>query len=125
MDNQSWDTASGREIERVHETAAAWNDHDSTAHEAADIVRDQVQRRYGLDMDNLGADEASVAEALTKAERDREQVEQERRTGRDEAAQAAQLVAEAAREDQDREQDVTEENQRPEALAEEAGRQAS
>ncbi|MDP9989389.1 colicin import membrane protein [Arthrobacter oryzae] len=120
MDNRWWDTASGRDVERVHETATAWKDYDPAARDAAEVIRDQVQRRYGLDLDNLGADEASVAEALAKAERDREQAEQERRTGREENDRAGQLLAEADREDRDRERDVTEENQRPESLAEEA-----
>jgi colicin import membrane protein len=121
MDNRWWDTASGRDVERVHEAATAWKDHDPAARDAADVIRDQMQRRYGLDVDNLGADEASVAEALAKAERDREQAEQERGGGREGNAQAVQLLAEADREDRDRQQDADEENQRPEALAEEAG----
>ncbi|UYY83671.1 hypothetical protein OIT41_20620 (plasmid) [Arthrobacter sp. YA7-1] len=121
MDNRWWDTASGRDIERVHEAATAWKDHDPAARSAAEAIRDQVQRRYGLDVDNLGADESPVAAALAKAERDREQAEQERGAGRDENAQATQLLAEATREDQDREQDAAEENQRPESLREEAG----
>jgi colicin import membrane protein len=120
MDNRWWDTASGRDIERVHEAATAWKDHDPAARDAAEVIRNQVQRRYGLDVDNLGADEASVAQALAKAERDREQAEQERRAGRDETAQAVQLLAQADREEREREQDVTEENQPPEALREEA-----
>jgi colicin import membrane protein len=121
MDNRWWDTANGRDIERAHETATGWKDHDPAARDAAEVIRDQVQRRYGLDVDNLGADDASVAEALAKAERDREQAEQERRAGRDETAQAVQLLAEADREDRDRAQEVTQEHQRPEALAGEAG----
>jgi colicin import membrane protein len=121
MDNRWWDTASGRDVERVHEAATAWKDHDPAARDAAGVIRDQVQRRYGLDVDNLGADDASVAQALAKAEQDREQVEQERRAGRGENAQAVQLLAEADREDRDRQQDADEENQRPEALTEEAG----
>ncbi|KSU69990.1 colicin import membrane protein [Pseudarthrobacter enclensis] len=121
MDNRWWDTATGRDIERVHEAATGWKDHDPAARDASDVIRDQVQRRYGLDVDNLGADETSVAEALAKAEREREQAEQERRASHDENAQAAQLLAEADREDRDREQDVAEENERPEALREEAG----
>jgi colicin import membrane protein len=121
VDNRWWDTATGRDIERMHETATAWKDHDPAARDAAEVIRDQAQRRYGLDVDNLGADEASVAEAPAIAEREREQAEQERRSGRGENAQASQLLAEADREDRDREQEVTEENQRPEALREEAG----
>ncbi|WP_238703539.1 hypothetical protein [Arthrobacter sp. TS-15] len=121
MDNRWWDTATGRDVERAHETATAWKDHDPAARDAAELIRDQVQRRYGLDVDNLGANEATVADALAKAQRDREQAEQERRAGGEENAQAVQLLAEADREDRDRERDVTEENQHPEALREEAG----
>jgi colicin import membrane protein len=121
MDNRWWDTASGRDIERVHEAATAWKGHDPAARDAAEVIRDQVQRRYGVDVDNLGADETSVAEALAQAERNREQAETERRAGRDENTQAATLLAEADREDRDRERDVREENQRPGTLREEAG----
>jgi colicin import membrane protein len=121
LDNRWWDTATGRDIERAQEAATAWKDHDPAARDAANVIRDQVQRRYGVDVDNPGADNASVAQALAKAEGDREQAEQERRTGRDETAQAVQLLAEADREDRDRRQDADEENQRPEALTEEAG----
>jgi hypothetical protein len=102
MDNRWWDTASGRDVERAHEASTAWKDHDPAARDAAEVIRDQVQRRYGLDVDNLGANEATVAEALAKAERDREQAEQERRAGRDENVQAVQLLAEADREDRKR-----------------------
>ncbi|WP_087874199.1 hypothetical protein [Arthrobacter globiformis] len=121
MDNRWWDTASGRDIERVHEAATAWKDHDPAARDAAEVIRDQVQRRYGLDVNSLGADDASVAQALARAERDREQAGQERRTGGAETAQAVQLLTEADREDRDRQQDANEENQHPEALTEEAG----
>jgi hypothetical protein len=102
MDNRWWDTASGRDIERVHEAATAWKDHDPAARDAAEAIRDQVQRRYGLDVDNLGADETAVAAAMAKAERDRDQAQSERTAGRDENAQAAQLLAEADREDRER-----------------------
>lgn len=53
-----------------------------------------ARQRSGLDLDNWGADEASVGEALAKAEQDCERAEQERRAGRDETAQAVQLPAE-------------------------------
>lgn len=122
MDNRWWDTASGRDVERVHEVATAWKDHDPAARDAAETIRDQVQRRYGLYLDNLGADDASVATALAKAERDRGLADTERSGGRDENTEAEQLLAEADREDRDREQDVTAENQRPDALREEAGK---
>lgn len=122
MDNRWWDTAGARDIERVHEAATAWKDHDPAARSAGEVIREQVQRRYGLDIDNLGADEASVAAAMRKAERDRGQADQERRTGRDENPQAVQLMAEADREDQDRQHDADQENQHPDTPIDGAGR---
>lgn len=121
MDNRWWDAASGRDIERVHETATAWKGHDPAARNAANTIKDQVQRRYGLDVDSLGADEASVATALAKAERDREQADTELSTSREDTTQATQLLAEAAREDQDHQKATAEENEQPEALRDEAG----
>lgn len=120
-DERWWDNANSRDIERVHATATAWKAHDPAARDAAETIRDQVQKRYGLDVNNLGADEASVATALAKAERDREQADKEHGTARDENSQAAVLLAEADREDRDRQQDVTEEDQHPVALRDEAG----
>ncbi|WP_416429740.1 hypothetical protein [Paenarthrobacter nicotinovorans] len=121
LNDRWWDTATGRDIERVHETATAWKDHDPAARDAAQTIKDQIQRRYGLDVNNLGVDEAPVATALAKAGRDREQADKEDSTGRGENAQAAGLLAEAERDDRDRQQDVTEENQHLEALHDEAG----
>jgi colicin import membrane protein len=80
-----------------------------------------VQRRYGLDVVNLGTDDVAVAAAVAQAEQDREHADQERSAGRAGTAQAVELMAEADREDCDRQQDADEENQRPGAPAEEAG----
>lgn len=49
-------------------------------------IREQEHRRYGLDVDDLGADDGSIATVMAKAERYREQAGQERRTGRDETS---------------------------------------
>jgi len=97
--------------ERVHETATAWKDHDPAARNAADTIKDQVKRRFGLDADNLSADETSVATALANAERDRERADRMRGTSREEKAQTTQLLAEAAREDQERQKDTVEEKE--------------
>ncbi|MHA7177954.1 hypothetical protein ACX80D_15015 [Arthrobacter sp. Sr24] len=60
MDNRWWDNASTKDIERAHETATAWKDHDPTARNAADTIRDQVQRRYGMDVTELSTPTASI-----------------------------------------------------------------
>jgi hypothetical protein len=59
-----WDKATPEMIERVHETATTWKAYDPEAAQAAGKISEQVQSRYGIDVNNTGADEASVSEAL-------------------------------------------------------------
>lgn len=73
-----WDQATPAMIERVHETATAWKAYDPEAAQAAERIRDQVQTRYGIDVNNTGADEASVSDALTRAQQTRLEAESER-----------------------------------------------
>jgi hypothetical protein len=63
-----WDKATPEMIERVHETATAWKAYDPEAAQAAGKISEQVQSRYGIDVNNTGADEASVSEALARAQ---------------------------------------------------------
>lgn len=53
MDNRWWDNATTKDIERAHETATAWKDYDPAARNAAETIRDQVQRRFGMDVSEL------------------------------------------------------------------------
>ncbi|MHA7224233.1 hypothetical protein ACX80S_18290 [Arthrobacter sp. RHLT1-20] len=73
-----WDKATPEMIKRVHETASAWKAYDPDAAQAAEQIRDQVQSRYGIDVNNTGADEASVSEALARAYQARSEAESER-----------------------------------------------
>jgi colicin import membrane protein len=73
-----WDKATPEMIQRVHETATAWKDYDPEAAQAAEKIREQVQSRYGIDVNNTGADEASVSEALARAQQARSEAETER-----------------------------------------------
>jgi colicin import membrane protein len=65
-------------IERVHETATAWKVYDPEAAQASEKIHEQVQSRYGIDVNNTGADEASVSEALARAQQARSEAESER-----------------------------------------------
>ncbi|WP_400160503.1 hypothetical protein [Arthrobacter sp. BPSS-3] len=89
-----WDKATPAMIERVHETATAWKPFDPVAAQAAGKISDQVQSRYGIDVNNTGADEASVSAALARAQQARSEAESER-TKRA-AARADKVVAGAA-----------------------------
>jgi hypothetical protein len=73
-----WDKATPEMIERVHETATAWKAYDPEASQTAETIRDQVQTRYGIDVNNTGADEASVSEALARAQQTRSEADSER-----------------------------------------------
>ncbi|MHC8609961.1 hypothetical protein ACW4FP_20180 (plasmid) [Paenarthrobacter ureafaciens] len=101
MDNRWWDTASARDIERVHEAATAWRDRDPAAHDAAEVIRDQVLFRYGIDVDTLNADAGWIEDAVAQAVRDRAKAEKERTAGRDDDGMAALLLAAADREDRE------------------------
>lgn len=89
-----WDKATPEMIERVQETATAWKAYDPEAAQAAEKISDQVQSRYGIDVNNTGADEASVSEALARAQQARSKAESERTKGA--AARTDEVVAGAA-----------------------------
>lgn len=86
-----WDKATPEMIERVHETATAWTGYDPEAAQAAGKIREQVQGRYGIDVNNTGADEASVSAALALAQRARLEAESERT--KSSAARTDEVVA--------------------------------
>lgn len=97
-----WDKATPEMIERVHETATAWKAYDPEAAQAAGKISDQVQSRYGIDVNNTGADEASVSEALARAQQARSEAESERTkasAARTDGVVAADAVAGANRQD--------------------------
>lgn len=105
-----WDQARPQDIERVHETATAWKQFDPEAQEAAERIRREVKERYGIDVDNPGADDRTVSDALAQAERDRAEADRQRTTADRDGVEAALLMGAAGREDRGRESEVTAEN---------------
>lgn len=98
-----WDKATPEMIERAHETAEAWKDYDPVAAEHAERIRDQVQHRYGIDVDAPGASEQDISSAVTRAQAARQQAEAERSNGaaaRGDEVMAGAAIAGANREDQ-------------------------
>ena len=89
-----WDKATPEMIERVHETATAWKAYDPDAAQASEKIREQVQSRYGIDVNNTGSDEASVSEALARVQLARSEAESERTKAA--AARTDEVVAGAA-----------------------------
>ncbi|MFF1253711.1 hypothetical protein ACFVYC_14605 [Pseudarthrobacter sp. NPDC058329] len=89
-----WDKATPEMIEQAHQTATAWKAYDSEAAQAAEHIRNQVQARYGIDVNNPGADEASVSAALTRVQQARTEAENEKANAA--AARTDEVVAGAA-----------------------------
>jgi hypothetical protein len=97
-----WDKATSEMIERVHGTATAWKTYDPEAAQASERIRGQVQARYGIDVNNTGADEASVSAALARAQQTRLEAENERTkasAARTDEAVTGAAVAAANRQD--------------------------
>ncbi|WP_427006202.1 hypothetical protein [Pseudarthrobacter sp. H2] len=97
-----WDKATPEMIERVHESATAWKAYDPEAAQASERIRVQVQARYGIDVNNTGADEAFVSAALARAQQARVEAESERTkasAARTDEAVAGAAVAGANRQD--------------------------
>jgi hypothetical protein len=98
-----WDKATPQMIEQAHQTATAWKPYDPEAAQASDHIRKQVQARYGIDVNNTGADEASVSAALTRSQQARTEAESERTKAagaRTDEAVVGAAVAGANRQDQ-------------------------
>src|SRR3954468_961513 len=73
-----WPRADVDEIAHAWETAQAWREHDPDARQAAERIHDQLRDRYGIDTNDLRAEEGAVRAALAERERtDREREQHE------------------------------------------------
>jgi hypothetical protein len=104
-----WDKATPEMIERVHETATAWKAYDPEAAQASERIREQVQARYGIDVNNTGADEGSVSEALARAQQASAEADGERTKAS--AARTDEVVAGAAVADANRQDNAAQKAQ--------------
>ena len=64
-------------IAEVHETATGWRDIDDGAEAAAENIRREAEDRYGIDVDDTGADPGTVAGLLRQADADRAEAREE------------------------------------------------
>ncbi|MBG6191690.1 colicin import membrane protein [Arthrobacter sp. CAN_A212] len=106
-----WDKATPDMIERAHETAEAWKGHDPVAAEHADTIRDQVQQRYRIDVNDTGATEQEISAAVAQAQAARRDAENERSNAaaeRGDEVIAGAAMAGANREDRARANDSAE-----------------
>lgn len=96
-----WDRAEPHHIANAYENARAWSGEAPEAAHAEHRIRDEVRSRYGIDVQNTGADPAAVQAALTRAAADRGNAGAERSRAAREAAEAHQLTQEGERSDRD------------------------
>jgi hypothetical protein len=118
-----WDRASPKEIGVAWETASAWRDVD--AQRTADMMREELRRRYAIDVDSLDADPVAVQDALERRERALRLARQARESARVDDAVAAPLLVAAGRADrqEDADRDVDpEDDARGDALYDSAER---
>lgn len=59
-----WDEARTSDIARAWQTAATWQQVDPEAAAAVTVIREQVQKRFDVDIDTIGADPRSVQTLL-------------------------------------------------------------
>src|SRR4051794_5358901 len=88
-----WQRADVDKIAHAWETAQAWREHDPDARQAAERIHDQLRDRYGIDTNDLRAEEGAVRAALAELEREAR--------ARGENHETAALVAGAERADAD------------------------
>lgn len=105
---QWWDTATPEQIGRSYQVARTWEQEDPAAARAVGTVREQVRERYGIDVEDAGADPEQVRQLprleLDRAERDRVAAEAARTRAAREDTEAATLLSHAAHEDHAAEQ---------------------
>lgn len=96
-----WNAATPDMIAEVHETAVVWRDIDDVAQTSANDIRREVQDRYGIDVDDTGADPGTVAGLLRQADVDRARAREEQRRSGEDLTAAQLLIRNAERHDRD------------------------
>ena len=71
-----WARASPAHVADAWQTAHAWRAHDPRADAAAQHIREQVQRRYGVDVDQLQAGRSTLAGVLAERAQSRSQAQE-------------------------------------------------
>ena len=110
-----WNHAGVDDIATAYETAEAWRPVDEDMARTSDYMREELRSRYGVDVDNLGADPAAVRDAITRAEQERSVAAAQRGESVADYAEAASLLAVAEQLDQQAEDQNHEQERRENA----------
>jgi hypothetical protein len=90
-----WDQAQVRDVARVYETAVLWRDDDQVARDAESRIKQELRDRYGVDVNEWGADPSVVAAHLEATERARVEKEEQETLAAEERDVATGLAVEA------------------------------
>ncbi|WP_160104039.1 hypothetical protein, partial [Rhodococcus sp. T7] len=107
---QWWNRAQPGEIADQWQHAQAWQEHSQVAAEAADRIRTETAKRYGIDVNAPGADEKIVDSLLRDAENRQARADAERGRAHSDTMTASEILNEAERADAER-ADETERNE--------------
>jgi hypothetical protein len=99
-----WNHADVSDIATAYETAEAWRPVDDDIARTSDRMREELRSRYGVDVNNLGADPAAVREAITRADQDRASAATAREKSLRDYAEANSLLTTADQLDKDAEE---------------------
>ena len=94
-----WEQATPQQIAYTYQVARAWSSEDFEAVRTEIKIRSELKERYGLDVDNLGADPAAVQTARQRAYNDYATAEVEQRRSTQEQTEAHLLLGVANSED--------------------------
>lgn len=94
---QWWDTATAESIGRAVTTAKAWESADPDAYRTLHRIREEVRDRYGVDVDQLGADPSAVQAALARRAALSIEADAQHSSGRDDVGEAVVLLSQADR----------------------------
>jgi len=111
-----WDTAKPEEIGEVWQTANAWRTIDPEIDRAADRIETEVRDRWGVDVNNPGANPDEVAATLRKILEANEAADNERAQAKKDEAEAIKILLEADRMASDREAGLVDDVPREEEL---------
>lgn len=90
-----WNQARVSDIARAYQTAVTFRDEDQAARDAESRIREELRDRYGVDVNETGADPSVVQAALVDRDGARVEREQLRDQARDDQDLAAGLVVTA------------------------------
>tara|TARA_B100000519_G_scaffold191707_1_gene192381 strand:+ start:1414 stop:2211 length:798 start_codon:yes stop_codon:yes gene_type:complete len=90
-----WDQAQAHDVARAYETAVTWREDDEAARAAESRIRQELRDRYGVDVNESGADPSVVQAALVEGDQAIAERDELRAQAREEQSLADGITIEA------------------------------